>query len=296
MVPLAHKLQSGDIVEILTQKNAHPSLDWLNFIKTPSAKSRIKSFFRKLQRDEHIEMGKQELSKAVLAFELEPRDVLSEKYLKILLDRFHVNAEEELYIAIANGEVSARSAAQIVKDHHEKLFPKTTEWVDQIIHKLRSSKRRNPLGIEIQGMQDIEAHLAKCCRPLPGDPVVGFVTMGHGVSIHRSDCVNVTELVDDVSKHRVISARWLSSPKKESVYPVEIEVKGFDRVGLLNDILSKISHIKTNIREANVRTSKENGTVIASLVVDIHDAQHLSQLLSAIRSIDDVFDTQRVLS
>ncbi len=295
IVSLSHALKNGDIVEIITQKNAHPNIDWLNFVKTTNAKARIKSFYRKMQRDEHLHTGKTELVKALLACELKPEEVMTEKYFKVLLDRFKLADEETLYTFIAHGEISARSAAQIVKDYHEKLFPKTTEWVDQIITKLRSGKHKNALGIEIEGLQDIEAHLAKCCRPLPGDSILGFITMGHGVSIHRNDCVNVAQVSDELSRNRMVSARWLS-PNKDSVYPVEVEIKGFDRVGLLNDILSKISQNKTNIREANVRTARDTGTVIANLVVDIHSAQHLGQLLASVRSVDDVLDAHRVLS
>ena len=296
IVPLAHELQNGDIVEVLTQKDAAPNINWLNFAKTSSAKHRIKAWFRKYQVEEHIVAGREELLRAVQTQDLDPEKVMTEKYLNVIFKKLSLQTDKDLYVAIARGDVSARSVANLLKEYHETLFPKPAEWVDQIVDKFRARKRTNDLGVEVGGMEDIECHLAKCCRPLPGDGIVGFITMGHGVAIHRSDCANVVGSGrSDQGQQRIVSARW-SAPSKESVYPVEIEIKSFDRVGLLNDILSKISATHTNLREASVRTSKDSSTVLANLILEIKNTNHLQQILTVIRAVDDVLDAYRVLT
>jgi GTP diphosphokinase / guanosine-3',5'-bis(diphosphate) 3'-diphosphatase len=292
IVPLDHKLNSGDIVEIITGKNDNPSMGWINFVKTSSAKNKIKSFFKKQKREENIERGKALLDEEIKKFMLEPNEVLIEENLKEIRDSHNVPADDDLYVEIGYGELSPYVIAKELRKKHEKhhgVPPLKEEIVKtEAVPKKRAKKH---LGVQVAGASNVLIHFSKCCTPIPGEDIVGFVTKGKGVAVHKSDCPNIQK--DKGIKGKLVKVEWIID--KEMFFPVELEVEAFDRVGVLHDILEKIAETKTNVSAAKIKT-KRGSSAILNLIVDVHDKDHLSYVLKHIRSVTDVYSAGRKIS
>jgi len=286
IVPLDYKLKNGEIVEVITGKADDPSLDWLNIAKTPRARAKIKAWFKRMKREESIERGRQALTEELRKLRIHPQEALTVDNIKLLVGQFKLKSEEDLWADIGFGEISAFDCAKRLREK----FPEAQveeEQVKPLLAKPRKSKIVQ--GIKVSGQHGILVKMSRCCRPLPGDTIVGLVTRGRGVAIHRKDCDDLMR--NQPETERIVSVEW--DLNADVYYPVEIEVEAFDRVGVLRDILDKISETKTNVSAANIKT-KRGSIAFLKLVVDVKNLDQLQLVVAAIRKVADVYDVKRV--
>jgi len=293
LVPLESELNSGDSVEVFTSKNpdSGPSQDWLNFVKSPRARSKIRGWFTKERRDEAIEQGRDAISRAMRKQNLPLQKLMSQDSFNDVAAQMRYEDVSALYAAVGEGHVSTQSVI-------EKVLAAIATEVDNedaevtFASQRRSSKIRNAdSGVLVRGAPDILVKLAKCCTPVPGDNIVGFVTRGAGVSVHRSDCKNVKELMTE--PERMIDVEW--APSSKSLFLVQIQVEALDRSGLLSDVTRVLSENHVNILSATVSTSNQR-LAISRFVFEMGDTTHLDRVLNAVRRIDAVYDVYRVNS
>ncbi|MGE5707758.1 MAG: RelA/SpoT family protein [Bacteroidota bacterium] len=273
-------LQNGDIVEILTAKNSHPSLDWLGFVVTSGAKNRIRQWYKKERREENIIHGKEALERELGRNGLDTL-IKGEKFAQIA-QKLSKGTAEDLLAAIGYGELTVSFVVNKIKAEFVQ------EVTPESLIKPKPSKSSDD-GILVDGSNSMLLHLSKCCSPLPGEPIVGVVTKGRGLSVHLHDCPNALKVPTD----RQVPVSW--SQSETATYPVEIEVEVIDRVGILKDLTIKIADIKTNIRSIKVRrNSIKEKTAIISLVIDVGDLNHLQRVINIIGRIADVIRASRV--
>jgi len=287
IVPLDHRLKSGDIVEILTGKIDYPSIDWLNFVKSSAARTKIKSFFKKQKREENLVRGESSLNEEIKKLMLEPSQVLTEAARSEITKDFNVPSFEDLLIEIGYGELSSYVVAKKIRTKWERshgVTPLEEETVRAMISPRK--KQRKHIGVAVSGASNVLMHFSKCCRPIPGEEIIGYVTKGQGVTVHKADCQNVSRS----SKGRMVKVEW--DPDPEQLFLVEIEVEAFDRVGVLHDILERIAEVKTNVSAATVKT-KRGSSAIIKLIVDVKNVEHLSEVIRSIRNVSDVYSVAR---
>jgi len=292
LVPLESELQSGDSVEVFTSKNpdAAPSQDWLAFVKSTRARNKIKAWFTKERREEAIEQGKDAIARAMRKQNLPLQKLMSQDSFAEVAAQMRYDDVSALYAAVGEGHVSTQSVIEKVvtslvsEDEHEDDLT--------FVPKARSRALKNSdSGVLVRGAPDILVKLAKCCTPVPGDEIVGFVTRGAGVSVHRSDCHNVGSLMQE--PERMIDVEW--APNSKSVFLVQIQVEALDRPGLLSDVTRVLSESHVNILSASVSTSSER-LALSRFVFEMGDTTHLDRVLNAVRRIDAVYDVYRVNS
>ncbi len=289
IVPLDYRLKNGDIVEVTTSKTDRPSIDWLNFVKTSAARTKIKSFFKKQKKEENVERGRGMLNEEIRKMMLEPSAVIAGVETGKFNNEFNVSGFEEMLEKIGYGELSPFVVAKRFRSLWEKkhgVAPLEEETIKPMLTARRKVKRK--AGITVAGMTNVLIRFSKCCRPIPGEDIIGFVTKGRGVAVHKADCPNVVK--EKEAQKKLVNVEW--SGDTEILYPVEIEVEAFDRVGVLHDILEKIAETKTNVSAATVKT-KKGSSAILKLVVDVNDLPHLSNVLKQIRSVADVYSASR---
>ncbi|MDN3358035.1 bifunctional (p)ppGpp synthetase/guanosine-3',5'-bis(diphosphate) 3'-pyrophosphohydrolase [Actinomadura sp. DC4] len=291
LVPLESTLDNGDTVEIFTSKSpdAGPSRDWLNFVKSARARNKIKHWFSKERRESAIEQGKESLARAMRKQNLPLQRMLSGEALLTLAHDMHYADVSALYAAIGESHVSAQN---IVRKLVDALGGDTAEELETSIptRKRRSRPAGDP-GVVVAGDSDVWVRLSRCCTPVPGDEIVGFVTRGNGVSVHRVDCVNVTNL--QTQPDRMVDVKW--SPSEDSVFLVAIQVEALDRPRLLSDITRVLSDQHVNILSASVATNRDR-VAISRFSFEMGDPKHLGHVLKAVRSVDGVYDVYRVTS
>jgi len=293
LVPLESTLNSGDSVEVFTSKNpdSGPSQDWLNFVKSPRARNKIRGWFTKERRDEAIESGKDAIARAMRKQNLPLQKLMNQDMFNDVALGMHYEDMSSLYAAVGEGHVSTQSVLEKV------LASLTTEAETEdseltFTPKGRSRQLRNSdSGVLVRGAPDILVKLAKCCTPVPGDDIVGFVTRGTGVSVHRTDCKNVKALLTE--PERIIDVEWAAS--STSLFLVQIQVEALDRSGLLSDVTRVLSENHVNILSATVSTSSER-LALSRFVFEMGDVTHLDRVLNAVRRIDAVYDVYRVNS
>ena len=290
LVPLDTQLGSGDTVEVLTSKNpeAGPSQDWLNFATSQRARSKIRSWFTKERRDEAVESGREALAKVVRKKNLSLSKVLSAQNLASVATGLKYENVDSLYAALGEGQVSTQSVLEKIM-----VFVNDVEHDDDTVFVVPTRKptatRDNDSGVLVRGAADILVKLAKCCTPVPGDGIVGFITRGNGVSVHREDCPNVKGFDDE--RERMIEVEWAGS--SSTVFRVHIQVEALDRGGLLSDITRVLSEHHVNILTATVQTDSQR-LATSRFVFEMSDTTHLDRVLSAVRRIDAVYDVYRV--
>lgn len=288
LVPLESELNSGDVVEVFTSKNpdAGPSQGWLAFVKSTRARNKIRQWFTKERRDEAMEQGKEAIARAMRKQNLPLQKLMNQGALNEVAAQLRYDDVSALYAAVGEGHVSTQSviekvaAAVQVESDVEDEFPLA-----------RRSKRRTSgnSGVLVKGAPDILVKLAKCCTPVPGDDIMGFVTRGSGVSVHQSSCVNVASLLKE--PERVVEVEW--APSSTSIFLVQIQVEALDRSGLLSDVTRVLSEHHVNILSATVTTSNDR-LAISRFVFEMGDTTHLDRVLNAVRRIDAVYDVYRV--
>jgi len=293
LVPLETMLQSGDVVEIFTSKSpdAGPSQDWLNFVKSQRAKSKIKQWVAAGRREDAIEQGREALAKAMRKANLPLKSLLGGDLLIQLSSEMHYTDVSALYAAVGENHISAQSvmeklvaAVRQEQESDEPLFEFPKRPVS-------ATSSRNSSGVLVRGDADVMVKLARCCTPVPGDPIVGWITRGTGVSVHRADCKNVNDL--KTQPERMIDVAWAESSK--GVFLVQIQIEALDRNGLLSDVTRVLAEHHVNILSAAVSTRSDR-VALSKFVFEIGDPGILDHLLSAVRRIDAVYDVYRVYS
>ncbi|GGV47393.1 GTP pyrophosphokinase [Streptomyces griseoflavus] len=296
LVPLESTLDNGDLVEVFTSKaaGAGPSRDWLGFVKSPRARNKIRAWFSKERRDEAIEHGKDSIVRAMRKQNLPIQRILTGDSLVTLAHEMRYSDISALYAAIGEGHVSAQN---IVQKLVQALGGEeaATEEIDESVPPARgrSRKRRagSDPGVIVKGVEDVWVKLARCCTPVPGDPIIGFVTRGSGVSVHRSDCVNVDSLSRE--PERILEVEW--APTQSSVFLVAIQVEALDRSRLLSDVTRVLSDQHVNILSAAVQTSRDR-VATSRFTFEMGDPKHLGHVLKAVRGVEGVYDVYRVTS
>lgn len=290
LVPLDTRLGSGDTIEIFTSKNpdAGPSKDWLGFVTSHRARSKIRQWFTKERRDESIEQGKDAIARAMRKQNLPLKRLMSQDSLATVLSHFHIDSVENLYQSVGEGRISTQS---VIEKLIASVDVESDSFDDQptFVQKARARPRTSESGILVRGAPDILVKLSKCCTPVPGDKIVGFVTRGQGVSVHRADCTNVESLME--KPDRVIDVEW--APTKGSVFLVHIQIEALDRPGLLSDVTRVLSEHHVNILSATVHTSAQR-LALSRFVFEMGDVTHLERVLNSVRKIDAVYDVYRV--
>lgn len=290
IVPLDLPLENGDIVEILTSKTANgPSRDWLNFVKTSSAKSRIRQWFNREKRQENIIRGHDLLEKELKRQHFNHKELLKEEKLTEVARKFGFTAVEDLLAAIGD---SACSALQVVNKQKELYFPDLVVADKTSIpeEKTAAIKDRVTTALRIKDVDDVAIRLARCCNPLPGDKVLGYITRGRGVSVHRADCPNMLNYLR-TEKDRILEVEWADS---SGVYYVELEVKAFDRERLTTDVMNEIAEARIQINSVFSRATKNNQALI-NLKLEIKDLNRLQAVTQRILGVRDVLEVRRVL-
>ncbi len=295
LVPLETALQNGDVVEVFTSKdpNAGPNKDWLSFVKSKRAQNKIRQWFTKERREEAVEIGKNELTKALRKLNLPLHQIMnSEAIQQVALQLRYVDITA-LFAGIGEGHVSAQSVIEKITALIDQDSA-TADTDSNVIHapsRPRQAKGDAHTGVVVKGTSDVLVKLAKCCTPVPGDEIRGFVTKGQGVSVHRTDCVNFQALVSQ--EDRLVDVEW--APTAKSVFLVQIQVEALDRSGLLSDITRVLSEHHVNILSASVNTSTAR-LAISRFVFEMANTTHLDHVLNAVRRIEGVYDTYRVQS
>lgn len=292
MMPIITPLKSGDIIEIITSDNSKgPSLDWLKFIKSAQAKNKINSWFKKEKKTENIEKGKQSIDKELKRLGLSHDKLFKTDYITPMLNRYKYKDLDEMYAGVGFGansavKVIARMLIEYRKDHKEEAIEEKLEELS----KVKTDKKAKPSsnGIIVKGIDNCLVKLSKCCNPLPGDEIIGYVTKGRGVSVHRKDCVNVKDLLKE--ENRIIDVSWVE--EKQASYNVDIEISANDRSGLLADITKALSNTKANIVGINARTGRDRIAII-ELTVETKNIDELNSILKAIRKVDSVYEVTR---
>jgi len=291
MMPIITALKNGDIVEIVTSDQSKgPSRDWLKFVKSSSAKNKIQSWFKKNQRAENIEKGKDLIEKEIKRIGIPYSKLFKNEYVQVALDRYKFNTIEDMYSAVGFGAITAAKViAKMLevykKDNQDEYIEQTLE--DLINERARKTKPSN-VGIIVKGIDNCLVRLSKCCNPVPGDDIIGFVTRGRGVSVHRKDCVNVKDLISQ--EDRMIDVYWYNEPN--SSYNVDIEILANDRNGILADIIKQIASVKTRLIAVNSKLNKDK-TVATDVTVEVENLDDLNSILKALRKIDNVYEVNR---
>ena len=291
MMPIITPLKSGDIVEIITSDNSKgPSRDWLKFVKSSSAKNKIKSWFKKEQKAENIEKGKDLIEKELKRIGLTHADLFKPEYIEPMLEKYKYKNIEEMQAALGFGanspvKVIARMLQEYRKEHQE-------EDIEEKIQELTKEKNKKPKpsnsGVVVKGIDNCLVKLSKCCNPLPGDDIVGYITKGRGVSVHRIDCTNINDLISE--ENRIIDVEWYNGNKVS--YQAEVEINSNDRVGLLLDILKEIGTTKAKILGVNTKTTKERIAKI-DVTMEVENLEELNKAIKVIRKVDSVYEVRR---
>ena len=284
LVPLSHKLHTGDIVEIVTNKSSPgPSRDWLTFVATSNARSKIKQWFKRERHQENVARGRELLERELRRTGAVAAAMKAER-LRQVAEQFRLRSEEELLAAIGNGDVSLLQVVSALRGEAP------AEEAPAVPAPAPAPPAQASRGVRVRGVDNVLMHFARCCTPLPGDRIVGYVTRGRGVTIHRSDCPNIAFL--RAHPERVMEVEWERT--HEGPYQVEVEVEAFDRVGLLKDILAAIAETKTNVVSVNARIRKDK-VAVTNIVLDIRSVGQLHGVMQKIEKVPEVFSVARVV-
>ncbi len=291
MMPIITPLKSGDIVEILTSDQTKgPSRDWIKFVKSSGARNRILSWFKKNQREENIEKGKDLIEKELKKIGVKHEDIFKPEFINAALNRYKYSTIDDMYASVGFGSISpgkiiARMLEEYRKVHKGDDIEKTLEALSkEKVHKEKPSQN----GIIVKGIDNCLVKLSKCCNPVPGDEIIGYITRGRGVSVHRTNCVNTKRLLEE--GNRIIDVYW--SDSKKTAYSADIEIYANDRLGLLADVVKVLGDNKCNIMAVASKTNKERIAVI-ELTIEIENTEKLNNVLKNLRKIDSVYEVKR---
>lgn len=294
IVTLDYKLKTGEIVEILTSSASRgPNIDWLNIANSNQARTKIKQWLRKARREENLERGKEMLDKECKKQSLVFSDLCKGPLYDKLLKRYHLNNVEEIYVAVGEGEllsstVISKLKENVVKQVTEEELNKNIE--EQIAKTERQTKKKQSYGVTVKGLNNIMVRFARCCNPVPGDDIAGYITKGRGVSVHRKDCSNFKAIVEK-QREKVVDVSW--GTEKGAAYVAELEVKAEDRMCLLSDVMLVITDSNLSLLSLNAKSGK-NGVANINIQVKIDNIEQLKELMKKIRRLQGILDVYRV--
>lgn len=292
IVPLNYKLKNGNIVEVMTSKSANgPSRDWLKFVRSTQAKNKIKQFFKKERREENIEKGKEILGYEIKRQKLDSKKIFDKDIIEPILKRLSCSNLDDLYATVGYGGISINQVLPRLKERYNEKYHKIEEEdVKEISFEQEDKRQTKNQGIKVKGIEDVLVRFSKCCNPVPGDDIIGFITRGRGVSIHRADCVNFVKTNE--MKDRFIEVEWIQS--EESKYISELQVVFPDRKGLISEISAVVSELGYFVRGLNAKVIDE--LAIINITVEITDVSQLNNLIKKLKQLKDVISVKRVKS
>lgn len=292
MMPIITPLKSGDIVEIITSDTSKgPSRDWIKIVKSTSAKNKIQQWFKKAEREENIAKGKEIVEKEIKKIGMTHADLFRQEWVQNVLKRYNYNTTDDMYASIGFGAISPNKILTRLLEEYKKENEEDTieEKIQELVQTKTKVKKVPTSGVIVKGIDNCLVKFSKCCNPVPGDEIIGYITKGRGVSIHRKDCTNVKDLLSE--EERIIDVEWYKEEKQGS-YNVDIEVLSNDRTGLLGDIVREITGQKINIMAVNTKTDKDRIATI-DITVEVKDIEQLNKVLKAIRKVDSVYEVNR---
>ncbi|MCL6573401.1 MAG: bifunctional (p)ppGpp synthetase/guanosine-3',5'-bis(diphosphate) 3'-pyrophosphohydrolase, partial [Bacillus sp. (in: Bacteria)] len=296
MVTLDYQLKTGDIIEILTSKHSYgPSQDWLKLAQTSQAKNKIRAFFKKQRRDENVDKGKELVEKEIKSMGFDLKEILTGDNLKKVAEKFNFSNEEDMYAAVGyNGVTALQVANRLTEKWRKKRDSEQSTNITKAITDLKTfpAAKRRESGVRVSGIDNLLIRLSRCCSPVPGDEIVGFITKGRGVSVHRADCTNIDS---NDAQLRLIPVEWESSLNDRKEYNVDIEISGYDRRGLLNEVLQAVNETKTNISAVSGKSDRNKMATI-SMSIAIHNVNHLQKVVDRIKQIHDIYSVRRIMN
>ena len=296
LVPLETKLRNGDIVSVLTNKaNGGPSRDWLNIVASSETRSKIRTFFKKEKREENIERGREMVKEEAKRLGYAPKELMKEDRLEQVAQKLNILTEDDLLAALGYGGVALHGIMmKLIELYKKEVQEATSPDVSKLLSELKqpqgggSRSKKSSHGVLVEGESGLLVRLARCCNPIPGDPISGYITRGRGVSVHRSDCPNV---LNDADFSRMIEVAWDIGLDKE--YTVELEVICNDRSGMLAELLAVPSEMRMNIRSINANPNRSNKTSTVLLGLDVKNASQVGQIMTRLRRVKDVYSVTR---
>jgi guanosine-3',5'-bis(diphosphate) 3'-pyrophosphohydrolase len=285
MVPLRYKLKNGDIIEIITSSKQHPRKDWLDYVKTPRAKSRIRQYIKNQERDESISIGKSILEKAIEQSQLNLTNLLRNEQIAAIAKDFSLHSSEDLLANVGYGKISANQVMGRLRPRLGLEEDERGGLVRKVVSKI--TRKKSTKGIKVKGLDDMLVRFANCCHPLPGEHVVGFITRGRGVTIHKNNC----RYLLDSDKDRLVEVQW--EPTNEDLFLARLKITSVDRKGILADVSSIISQKEANIIQAEVKTTMDKKGV-AFFTIEVEDFKQLENIMGAIKKVKDVLIVERM--
>lgn len=295
MVPLEYKLKNGDIVSVVTNKaNNGPSRDWLNIVASSETRSKIRSWFKKERREENIERGMELIKGEAKRLGYAPKELIKEGRLLEVAKKLNILSEDDLLAALGYGGITVHGImTKLIELHKKELKANTPVDVSKMLSELKQpqhngKKSKSSHGVLVEGESGLLVRLARCCNPIPGDPITGYVTRGRGVSVHRSDCPNVLK---DTDFSRMIEVGWDIGLDK--VYTVELEIVCNDKSGMLTSVLAVPTEMKINIHSVNASPNRSNKTSTIMLGLEVRNSTQVTQIMTKLRRLKDVFSVTR---
>ena len=291
MMPIVTSLKNGDIVEIITsEKSKGPSRDWLKFVKSTSARTRIQQWFKKNERSENIAKGKETLEKEVKKIGINYSDLFKAEFINAVIDRYKLNNIEDIYASVGFGTISPNKIISKLLEEYRKIHKEENleEKIEQLSKEKSYQNKASATGVIVKGIDNCLVKLSRCCNPVPGDEIVGYITRGNGVSVHRKDCKNVKHLFEE--QNRMIDVSWHID--KPSSYNVSITIFANDREGLLADLVQSISGEKISILVITSKVTRER-IVMTEVKVEVEDINQLNNVIKALRKVDSVYEVKR---
>ncbi len=291
MMPIITKLNNGDIVEIITTDTAKgPSRDWLKFVQSSSARNKILQWFKKEEREDNIEKGKEYLQREIKKIGMSETELYKPEYINATLERYKYGNVNDMYASVGFGAISAgkiisKLLYEYRKEHEEENIE---EKIEELANKKKTPVKNSKSGVIVKGIDNCLVKFSKCCNPVPGDEIIGYITKGRGVSIHRKDCVNVKDLFEE--EERIIDVEW--SETEKATYKAEIEIHSNDRDGLVADIAREMNNVKATMLVINSKVNRER-IVTTDLTIEVENIDELNRALKVLRKIDSVYEVKR---
>lgn len=282
IVPLSYKLSSGNIVDIITNSNSGPSLDWLNIVKSNQAKKKISQYFKIKDRDKNIEKGKEILEKEAKRLNYNVNEFLKDEWIDEVRAKLNVSTIDDLYAALGFGTVKLSQVTAKLIDIYNRFNKKPIKNI------VKSKRKVQKSGIDVKGVDGVKVRIAKCCTPVPGDDIIGYITIGRGISVHRADCPNVN---NNVEESRIVQVSWQKD--EANSYEAAIEVRALDKPNVIGDVANRINEAKLNMTSLNARSTRD-GDAIVDVILEITNIDELEEIIEKLKRVKNVFDVYRM--
>ncbi|KGF33294.1 (p)ppGpp synthetase [Peptoniphilus lacrimalis DNF00528] len=282
IVPLSYKLSSGNIVDIITNSNSGPSLDWLNIVKSNQAKKKISQYFKIKDRDKNIEKGKEILEKEAKRLNYNVNEFLKDEWIDEVRAKLNVSTIDDLYAALGFGTIKLSQVTAKLIDIYNRFNKKPIKNI------VKSKRKAQKSGIDVKGVDGVKVRIAKCCTPVPGDDIIGYITIGRGISVHRADCPNVN---NNVEESRIVQVSWQKD--EANSYEAAIEVRALDKPNVIGDVANRINEAKLNMTSLNARSTRD-GDAIVDVILEITNIDELEGIIEKLKRVKNVFDVYRM--